>query len=100
MATGDISPHWIPTARSLLVQATCKLNLNLVFILNFQSSRISTWIYKRKLKSIQSNENSCSPVSDSAREIQLTPLAAVKEEFTSIWKLNDNKEHSTETFFM
>lgn len=55
--------------------------------------------YVRKLKSIQSNENSCNTVRDNTREIRLTSFAAVKEKFTLIWKPNDNKEHRTGTSF-
>lgn len=70
MATGDTCKHWISMARNLVIQANCKMNLNLLFILIFQPifflhefpKKLIHSKYIRKLKSIHSNENSCSSV--------------------------------------
>lgn len=106
MATGGICQRWIPMSRNLCIQTTCKLNLNLDFIFIFQpilflheSTKETHSKYVRKLKSIQSNKNSCNTVRDNTREIQLISFAAAKEKFTLIWKPNNNKEHRTGTSF-
>lgn len=102
MTTGDACQHWIPMARNLVVQANCKLNLNLVFILIFQpilflhefSEETHLFkVYQKTEKYSWEFLQSCD-----TREIELVSSTTVKEKFILTWKPNDNKEHSTGTF--
>lgn len=104
MVTGDTGQKWIPVARNLVIQANCKMNLNLVFILIFQTILFLHEVSKEThlLKVYQKTEKYSGQWEFlqfcDTWEIELMSLAAMKEKFILTWKPNDNKEHSTGTF--